>query len=306
MFDFRLKVFYTVAQRLSFTRAASELFISQPAVTKHIRELEDFYKSPLFERSGNSKVSITPAGMLLLKYAEQILSLSRDLEYDMSMLRDKYSGTLRIGASTTIAQYLLPSLLAGFHKKFRDIRVSMISGNTEEIEQALINKQIEVGFIEGLSKKPQIHYSGYLNDEIVLVCPSHFHAFKKDTLSIDELTRYPLLMREPGSGTLEVIAHALKPFGLRLNDLNIEMQLGSTEGIKSYLAKSDCLAFISVHAIFKELKHRELRVIDVESLNIERPLQIAVQHGQPSKLADLFIEFVHKNSSDWYNDHKIT
>lgn len=294
MFDFRLKVFYAVAKRLNFTKAAGELYISQPAVTKHIKGLEESYQTALFERSGNSKIKLTPAGEVLLSYTGKLLTIHRELEFEMSLGKSKHTGSLRIGASTTIAQYLLPAMLADFRQKFKGVRVSMISGNTEEIEQILINKEIEIGFIEGISKNPMINYMPYLQDQIVLVCPDHFSKFKKERINMEELRNCPLLMREPGSGTLEVIAHHLKPFGIKLNDLNIEMQLGSTEGIKSYLAKSDCLAFISVHAIVRELKNRELRIIDIEGLNIERPLQIVHPYGQPSNLAELLIRFAGK------------
>jgi DNA-binding transcriptional LysR family regulator len=112
MLEFRLKVFYTVAKRLNFTKAAMELYISQPAVTKHIKELEGIYKTSLFERSGNKKIVLTTAGETLLQYADQLLDVYRELEFDMNLLISQHSGVLRIGASTTIAQYIIPPVLA--------------------------------------------------------------------------------------------------------------------------------------------------------------------------------------------------
>src|SRR5580698_8516798 len=123
MFDFRLQVFYTVAKRLNFTKAADELFISQPAVTKHIKELESEFKVSLFERSGNKKISLTPAGETLLQYTVKLFTTYRELEYDMNMLVDQHNGILHIGASTTVAQYIIPPILAQFHKKFKEIKV---------------------------------------------------------------------------------------------------------------------------------------------------------------------------------------
>jgi DNA-binding transcriptional LysR family regulator len=291
MLDFRLQVFYTAAKRLNFTKAAAELFISQPAVTKHIKELESQFKVSLFERSGNKKISLTPAGEMLLQHVMQLLNVYRELEYDMNLLVKQHTGSLRIGASTTVAQYVIPPILAQFHKKFKDINVQLITGNTEDIEQALLNKEIEVGIIEGISRNPQIRYEEYLQDELVLVSATNNPTLKKDTLKPEELKNFPLLLREHGSGTLDVIAHALKKHDIKLADLQIEMQLGGTESIKSYLLYSNCLAFLSIHSILKELKNNECRIVDIKGLSIERPFYFIQPHGQPQPLAELFMRF---------------
>lgn len=290
MFDFRLQVFYTVAKRLSFTRAAEELYITQPAVTKHIHELEHHFKTKLFERHGN-KISLTPAGETLLQHTESLFSVYRNMEYEMNDLVKKHSGKLRLGASTTVAQYVIPPILAGFHKKYKDVQVTLINGNTEHIEQALLNKEIELGIIEGRSKNQLIKYTAFSKDEIVLVSHSNNPLIKKDSIKPEELKNVPLLLREPGSGTLEVIAHALKPLGIKLSQLKVEMQLGSTESIKTYLLHSQCMAFISIHAILKELQNKECRIIDVKGLNIERPFYFIQSQGQIEALPELFIRF---------------
>jgi len=298
MLDFRLRVFYTVARRLNFTRAAAELFITQPAVTKHIKELESQFKVSLFERSGNKKITLTPAGETLLQYTTQLLNVYRELEYDMNMLVNQHSGVLRIGASTTVAQYIIPPVLAQFHKKFKDLQVLLITGNTEDIEQGLLNKTIEIGIIEGIQRNAQIKYEEYLQDELVLVCAVNNPLMKKDIIKPEELKNYPLLLREPGSGTLDVIAHALKPHQIKLSDLQVEMQLGGTESIKSYLLHSNCLAFLSIHSILKELKNNECRIIDIKGLSISRPFHFIQLYGQPSPLAELFIRFARNYKAD--------
>ncbi|RVT98406.1 LysR family transcriptional regulator [Mucilaginibacter limnophilus] len=291
MLDFRLKVFDTVAKRLSFTRAAEELYITQPAVTKHIRELEAYFKTSLIERSGNRKVSLTPAGRILLAYAEQIASVYKGLEFEMNALVNKHSGVLRIGASTTVAQYVLPPVLAGFHERFKDVKVILVTGNTEQVEEALLKKEIDLGIIEGMTRQPQISYQEFGKDELVLVSSISNQKLKKYVLKPEELKNYPFLLREPGSGTLEFIAYALKERDIRLNDLNVEMQLGSTESMKSYLLNSNCIAFLSVHAIVKELKSGECRIVDVEGLSITRPFHFIQPLGHPLPLAELFQRF---------------
>lgn len=294
--DFRLKVFYTVALRLNFTKAATELYISQPAVSKHIQELEETYKTKLFERNG-SKIALTPAGEILLKHTKNIFEIYRKIDFDMSSFINERQGLLRLGASTTISQYIIPSVLARFHQKQKDIKVNLVNGNTEQIENALLNKEIEIGIVEGQSKNQSIKYISFLKDELVLVCNTKNPLVKQHQISLDDLKLIKFVTRERGSGTLEVIDFALKQVNLKISDLQIEMQLGSTESIKSYLLNSDCFAFMSIHAVDKELKNNELIVLDVENLSIERYFYIITLMGKSDSLSELFIQ----NISSYYN-----
>jgi DNA-binding transcriptional LysR family regulator len=294
--DFRLKVFFTVANRLSFTKAATELFITQPAVSKHIQELEEQCKIKLFDRNG-SKISLTKAGELLLNHTKNIFEIYREIDFDLSALINQQQGTLRLGASTTISHYIIPPLLARFHQKLKDIKVSLLNGNTEQIEKALLNKEIEIGIVEGQSKNQSIKYSEFLKDELVLVCNNSNPLINKEQITLEELKSLRFITREQGSGTLEVIEHALKPFGINLSQLTIEMQLGSTESIKSYLMNSDCVAFISIHAIEKELKNNELVIIDIDNFVIERFFYIISLKGKVDAVSELFI----KNIAYHYN-----
>jgi len=294
--DFRLKVFFTVANILSFTKAATELFITQPAVSKHIQELEEQYKIKLFERNG-SKILLTKAGELLLNHTKNIFEIYREIDFDLSALINQQQGTLRLGASTTISHYIIPPLLARFHQKLKDIKVSLLNGNTEQIEKALLNKEIEIGIVEGQSKNQSIKYSEFLKDELVLVCNNSNSLKNKEQITLEELKSLRFITREQGSGTLEVIEHALKPFGINHSQLTIEMQLGSTESIKSYLMNSDCVAFISIHAIEKELKNSELIILDIDNFVIERFFYIISLKGKVDALSELFV----KNIASHYN-----
>ncbi len=290
MFDFRLKVFYTVAKRLSFTKAAADLFITQPAVTKHIQELEQHFKVQLFERQGNG-IKLTQQGQVMLQYTEQLLAIYRNMEFDLNSFSHTHKGLLRLGASTTISQYVIPSALAAFHKKYKDVEVKLLNGNTEQIEQALLNSDTDLGLIEGESKTKGIKYTRYVKDEIVLISHINHPLAKKTAITLDELKEIPLLVREAGSGTLDVIAHALKNIGLNFSQLSIEMELGSTEAIKTYLRNSDCMAFLSVHSVFTELSGNVFRIIDVAGLSIERFFYFIERQGTSEQLAHLFMTF---------------
>lgn len=291
MADFRLQVFYTVAKRSSFTKAAQELFITQPAVSRHIHELEAQYKTKLFERKMN-KIELTAAGKVLLNHAEQIFEKYREAEFEINAINKRNEGQLRLGASTTIAQYIIPPLLAQFHIRFPEVSIHLKNGNTEDIENALLNKEIDLGFIEGYSRNPQLSYSEFAKDEIVLVCSRKHPMWSLSEVSLAELSDIPLVLRERGSGTLEVIEHALENKKLKLSDLNIEMQLGSTEAIKSYLRHSGCMALISLHAVIKELNSGELVTLDISDLSIGRPFYLSHLRGQVTGLSETFIRFL--------------
>lgn len=290
MFDFRLKVFSVVARRLNFTKAAAELYITQPAVTKHIHELENHFKIKLFDRNG-SKIKLTPAGETLQQHTDKLFSFYQNLEFEMGSFSQKQKGKLRLGASTTVAQYVLPPVLASFHKKIPDVQIMLTTNNTEKIESALKNKEIDLGIIEGRSKNAAIKYSEFIKDEIVLISSNKNSLFKKEFIQPGELKKIPLLIREPGSGTLEVVSHALKNWGIKMRELKIEMQLSSTESIKSYLLHSNCMAFLSIHSVLNELKKNEFRIIDIKGLNIERYFYFIQLHGEANSLAESFMKF---------------
>lgn len=293
MFDFRLKVFNTVAKRLNFTKAANELHITQPAVTKHIKEIELNLNIKLFERNG-TKIKLTKAGEILLKYTEEIFSVYQNMEFEIGQLQEKQKGTLRLGASTTIAQYVLPPILAEFRKRFPEIQLSLVIQNSEKIEELLSNHKIDVGLIEAKIKNRTFHYFPFIKDEIVLVSRQNHPISSKISIKIDDLKNIPLIFREPGSGTLETIDLALKAKNIKLNELNTEIQLGSTESIKSYLLHSDALAFLSIQSIIQELKNNTLTVIDVRNLLIERDFSFIIPEGEQSKLVNLFIDFCNR------------
>lgn len=295
MFDFRLKVFYTVARRLNFTRAAEELFISQPAVTKHIQEIESYFKTKLFDRNG-TKIKLTPAGETLLRYTEELFALYRSMEFDMNMMTQRNLGNLKIGASTTIAQYVLSPILASFHDTYPDIRIELTTGNTEQIEIALEQKEIDLGIIEGQSKKSNLKYTEFQKDRIALIASTSNPLSKNMEIEPEELKNIPLLLREPGSGTLEVIAHALKQLNIKMEDLHIEMQLSSTESIKQYIQHSNSMAFLSISSILNELNNHIFCIINISGLEIERNFSFIQQQGAAESLPELFIRFAHRHN----------
>ena len=244
MDDFRLRVFITAARTLSFTRTAEQLCISQPAVSKHVGELESRYGVQLFTRRG-SRLELTEAGRTLLASAERVADDYRRLEYEMSLCTGQTEGELRLGASTTIAQYLLPPILARFTTRFPKVRVSLLSGNSGQVEQALGDHAIDLGLVESVSRRQGLHYTPFRADELVLVARPGGKYARTESVTPEALCRIPLVLRENGSGTLEVIIAALADRGIRLSQLNVVLRLGSTEGIKGFVRHSDAMAIVS-------------------------------------------------------------
>ncbi|WP_316831483.1 LysR family transcriptional regulator [Pedobacter aquatilis] len=291
MFDFRLKVFYVVARRLNFTKAAEELFISQPAVSKHIREIEAHYHTRLFERNG-TKIKLSIAGTVLLESVAKLMDVHGKMDADMASLTNKLVGSLRIGASNTISSYVLPKYLAAFKQNFPEVEINLISGNTETIENLLLENKIDVGLVEGQSKRQHIVYQPWCKDELVLCTANGKLRNRELALSVAELKTIPMVLREPGSGSLEVIDAALKHVNINPGDLQREITLESTEAIKSYLLESESHAFLSVHAILKELKCGDLKIVDVDGLDIRRFFYFITHKTETNNLIKAFLKSI--------------
>jgi len=293
MLDFRLKVFQSVARNLSFTKASNEMFISQPAVTRHIKELEAEFEVKLFNRTGN-KIALTEAGKILLSYSDQISALHNDLKFTLSQLNGKMEGTLRLGASTTIAQYIIPALLARFHERFPEVDLTLINGNTDYIEHQLLSNEIDIGIVEGKPANSDLRYSSFLKDEL-LIFTSAENKVIPSVIQVDEFLKLPLVLRERGSGTLEIIQNKLQEKDIELAKMNVIMYLGSTEAIKSYIKTGEGAGIVSRFAIQHELESELFRVVEMPLLKFERQLYFISPKGpEPAGLTKTFVNFIKK------------
>ncbi len=288
--DFRLKVFKTVAEQLSFTKASKLLFVSQPAVTKHVNELEKQYGKALFNRHGNS-ITLTSEGEIFYDYATRIIELYIKLEQEFIDSDKDLPKRISLAASTTIAQYILPSLLSKFKAVYPDISITLINQNSERIESLVLQKETDLGFSEGTTHNPKLHYDTFIKDEIVLSTQIDNNSLKSAEISIDQLKNLPLIIRESGSGTLNIIENALHHKGLNFQEMNIQIQLGSTESIKNYLLSSNTYAFLSIHSIAKELKNHNFKIVDIEGLSITRTFHFVSLHGDYDKTAERLKNF---------------
>lgn len=296
MDEFRLKVFVTAARTLSFSKCAELMHVSQPAVSRHIGEIEARYGMPLFSR-GSSGVALTKAGQLFLSHAETLLSAYQKMDYDMDILGQAGRGSLSVGASTTIAMYLLPPVLASFMNISDGLDVSVLSGNSENVEQWLKDGRIDIGFVENASRKPWLHYERVMADELVLVAGTGGRYARTETVSMQELCTMPLVLREKGSGTREIVEKALAAHGISVENLEVAIELSSTEAIKSFVRFSDAVAVVSVISIRHELSEGFLRIIDIDGLDMCREFAAAVRPGEFSGLNERFCNYVIRESS---------
>jgi len=286
--NFRLKVFRTVAEHLSFRKAAEHLFLTQPAVTLQIKALEDDLGIRLFDRAAN-RVSLTPQGSLLLTYAKKIAALISQAEQELGSEDGKVSGELSLGVSTTIAQYVLPRLLGAFLDEHPRVQFSLHSGNTDEIVHLLLDNKLSLGLIEGPARDRGIHTEPFMQDELVLIMP---RAFASDRMSHDQFLASNLLMREQGSGSRRVVELALEHAGLKLKSFKHVMDLDSTEAIKSAVEVGLGIGFVSRWAISKELELGALKVVDVPGLKITRHFSLISRTGpEPQGPAAAFRTF---------------
>ncbi len=291
--NFRIVVFRAVAEQRSFRKAAEELYLSQPAVSLQIKALEEDLGVQLFDRTG-AYISLTEAGRILLGYSQQSSALRAQAEQKIASLSGEHSGHLALGASTTIAQYVLPRLLAEFQREHPRIHPTLISGNTEQIVNAVEKQKIALGFIEGPARSRDVKTEPFLEDELVLIASTAHELAERDSISCAELASSPLLMREHGSGTRNVIEHAFVQQGIKRSSLNIVMELDSTGAIKSAVEAGLGMGFVSRCAIAKDTRlDSGFKIVDVEGLRIRRKFLIAYASGpEPQGLALEFRRFI--------------
>ncbi len=291
--NFRLVVFRAVAEQLSFRKAAEELYLTQPAVSLQIKALEEDVGVQLFDRTG-AHITLTAAGQVLLTYCEQVKALLAQTQREIAALSGDHAGQLALGASTTIAQYVLPRLLGEFRREHPRVHPTLISGNTEHVVEAIEKQKIVLGFIEGPARSREVKTQPFLDDELVLIASTAHEWTERTSVSCSEITSIPLLMRERGSGTRHVIELALERQGIKRNSLQIVMELDSTEAIKSAVEAGLGIGFVSRWAIAKDMRlGNSFKIVEVDGLRIKRQFLIAFGSGpEPQGLAVEFRRFV--------------
>jgi len=290
MADRRLQVFHAVARHLSFTRAAEALFMTQPAVTFQIRQLEEQYNTRLFERRHGS-ISLTPAGELVLSYAERILALSDELDTRLAEMTGEMRGPLLLGASTTIAEFMLPRVLGEFNALYPQVRARLIVANSESIAARVAEHTLDVGLIEAPAKVPGLTSEVCGEDDLVVICAPDYPLAALPRVGPRALVDYEYVSREPGSGTREITDAYFRANRVAVDDLKTQMELGSPEALKRVVATGLGFAIVARAVVDKEAQLGTLVAIPLKP-PLKRSLYLAYPQDRfQSRLTTTFIDF---------------
>jgi len=287
-----IRVFLTVVDKKSFSKAAKALFLTQPAISFQIQMLEEYYGTRLFDRVSRN-ISLTQAGHLLLGYANNMTKLQSELEREMQELTGTIKGRLLIGASTTIGEYIVPYLLGAFKKKYPEVELSLEVGNSEDIETKIHDTSLDIGLVEGPVTVKDIEKELFLKDQMVLVV-SHDHPWaQQDKISVFELDKFPFVSREKGSGTRIETEQHLKKTGFSANNLKVIMELGSTSAIKAAVESGLGMSIISKWAAKEKVKLGQLAQLSFKEDIFERDFNV-IHHKKKfrTQAADEFLRFI--------------
>lgn len=288
----KLHIFKVVAKHLSFTKAAEQLHISQPAISKAIKNLEQEYKTTFFVRKRNS-IDLTVEGKSFLIYVNKILAVYSEMDEQFLYKNDMFPKLINFGVSTTLSNYVIPKVIAKFRMQFPQTKLNIISDNSENIENLILNEEIDFGITEGNFSNPKLHFEKFIKDEIVLITSVGNTSFKKGNIDIETLQQIPLIEREIGSGTRDIIDAFLVDH--KIPKLNGVVTLNSTEAIKNYLYNSNDYAFLSINAIKDDLINNKLKIIDLKDLSIERWFYFVKRTGYLSSTLENFKKFIRSN-----------
>ena len=263
MADRRLQVFFAVAKQGSFTRAADSLFMTQPAVTFQVKQLEEQFNCRLFERQ-HQKIVLTTAGKLVFEYAEKILALSDEMEGRVGELTGEMGGTLNIGASTTLGEFVLPPILSQFNELFPQVHLRMVVGNSEQIQTSVQEGSLDIGLLDGLMDTKTVLSEKVGGETLMAVCAKAYPLADLSSVKAAELPEYEYVSREPGSGTRECIEAYLKANGMNPDQLKTVMELGSSEALKSVVQTGLGFALMSPSVVRREVARGELVMVALD------------------------------------------
>ncbi|NBD26422.1 selenium metabolism-associated LysR family transcriptional regulator [Paenibacillus glycinis] len=265
----QLHIFYTVAERGSFSAAAQALHMTQPAVTMQVQSLEDYFGTKLLQRS-TKRIELTEAGRALMPFAQRSIDLIRDTDMHMSKFTKQLKGRLHLGASLTIGEYILPRLLGPFGQEFPHIAISMKVMNTAQIMEEIVNHQLNFGLIEAPVNDPDMHMEAVMSDELKLIVGKSHPLAGSAEVELEEVMKFPIVLREQGSGTRLVMEEQLRAKRMNIADMKIVMELGSTGAVKSAVEAGLGISFVSASSVKHEVALGLIQTIPIRDVRFKR------------------------------------
>jgi DNA-binding transcriptional LysR family regulator len=292
----RLQIFCRVVELKSFSKAAKAVYLSQPTVSSHIKDLENHFECKLVDRLGR-EVLPTKAGSLLYDYATKIIALKQEAENALTEFHGKVKGHLTIGGSTIPAGYILPPLLGKFKEDYPGVVVTLIQGDTKRIIRDTLEGNVELGIVGAKAREVQLVQKKIIDDEMFLIVLREHSWANKDYVMMDEVIREPFILREPGSGTRKSMEEVLEKGGHPLGVLNVVAEMGSTEAIRQGIKAGVGVSILSERAVGEELAAGSLKKVKIHGLSFERAFYLTVhKHRTQSPLCRTFIEFLDQES----------
>jgi DNA-binding transcriptional LysR family regulator len=288
----QLTIFCKVVEQRSFSKAAQSVYLSQPTVSSHIKDLEDHFGTRLVDRMSR-QAEPTKAGQLLYRYAKRIIALGEKTESAMADFLGNVKGHLSIGSSTIPGGYLLPKQIGRFCSQFPEVRLTLKVADTSQIMQSILNGEIEMGVVGAKAGTKQLEQTALIEDEMKLVIPAGHKWGHRKRVSIKQFLKEPNIIREPGSGTLTSFAHHLNTKGFDLNDMNVVAEMGSTEAIRQGIKNNVGVSILSQIAVTDDVASGHLKTLAVEGLSLKRNFYITVHKQRSSSpLCRTFIDFL--------------
>ncbi|MFI8577837.1 selenium metabolism-associated LysR family transcriptional regulator [Rossellomorea aquimaris] len=287
-----LKVFYVVANNKSFSKTATDLHLSQSSVSTQIKQLEEQWGCQLLERT-TKKISLTPSGEILYKKVNQFFALMNETKNELEELKGTVHGDLKIGASLTIGEHILPVLLANFLKAYPKVKPQLKVYNSEQIVEKLLKHEINLGFIESMLSYPTLKQVPFLRDELIIITSPQHPLTQHQQVSIEDFLTLPFIIREKGSGTRQVMEDTLRKGGVDASKLNVIMELEHTESIKSSVEAGMGISIISKSAVQKELGLQTLKQLTIEGISLYRDLYMIYHEEALQHTSRKLLEFIH-------------
>jgi DNA-binding transcriptional LysR family regulator len=290
-----LKTFVTLAEVKNFTKTAELLLMSQPSVSLHIKNLEKEFQTKLFHRSPKF-LKITPSGEILYDRAKQMITIYEQTRQDILEQQNTIKGELKIGASFTIGEYILPPLLLDLQKKYPELELQVTIGNTEEIIQSTRSHHVDIGLIEGQTNEKELTVIPFMQDELFIVSSNKHPLVHKKEVAITDLQNEAWIMRETGSGTREYFNHFIRSNGLKVKSL---LTISSNQGIKETLINGMGISILSGSVVERDVNQKNLSIIKIKNQEFKRTLSYVLSPVmQEKKNVSIFVEALNKKWPD--------
>ena len=288
----------TVVEKGSFSQAAEELEISQPAVSFQIRALEQKLGHRLLDRSGR-RVSLTEPGEVVYNYARRMIGLEAEMEREVGEVGTRIAGRLVLGSTAGPAELLLPRLLGAFHRAYPEVRVSRVVTDTQSVCDRVLDDELEIGVVGAGRTQRGLEFESFVRDELVLIVPPGHHLAERGAMTLVELSGEPMLMQQEGSGVRAALEAGMRETGLRDRDLTIEMELGLQQSVKAAVLDGFGITVISRLAVERELAEGTLVAVRITDPDLARDFSLVRHAGRtPRRVVAAFLDFAHAHMAD--------